>query len=130
MSLSRKFVVTAAVMTASLVMAIAFAGVASGAGRAPAIPTASLTVQASPGHVATEFMGGSCGGFVTVTAYGQGGGYGQAGCGSNKVSASALPLGGFNEADWSLRPASFACQANAQFASKTVTVVCTEGIDD
>jgi hypothetical protein len=129
MSLFRKLVVVAGVVAASSALAIVFAGVASGAGRAPAIPRATLTVQASPGHVATEFMGSSCGGFITVTAYGHGGGYGQAGCGSAKIAAPALPSGGFNYMDPSLRSASFVCEANAQFASKTVTVVCTEGVD-
>ena len=125
MSLSRKFVVTGVIALATTALAISFSGVASAA-RAPAIPSAVLSVSAHPGHLATVTGGASCGGEITVDATGSGGGSGLANCGRTVLSVPASPLGTFADTFASFAAATFACQANALHAIRPVTVVCTE----
>jgi hypothetical protein len=128
MSVVRKFIAIATVATVTAGLAVAFSGAASGA--APALPSAIVSVHANPGQVSTRIVGSSCGGIITVDAAGQGGGYGRVACGTAFASASASPGGTFDWTYASPRQAGFVCQANATFASKGVSVTCTENLDD
>ena len=129
MTLSRKFVVMVVIALATTAFAISFSGVAS-ASAAPSIPTAVLSVSANPGHLAVVTRGASCGGsFITVDAFGNGGGSGGTWCGQTAVGVPASPFGTFDDAFAPLAAATFACEANALHASSRVTVVCTENFD-
>jgi hypothetical protein len=128
MSVSRKLVAVATISLATVALAVSFTGVASGAG-APAVPSAIVSVHANPGHVSTRIVGTSCGGFIEVEASGHGGGWGLTSCGHSSASVGASPGGSFNDMYASLAQAPLVCQANAQFATKPVDVVCFENVD-
>jgi hypothetical protein len=128
MSVFRKVVAVATVSLATVVLAISFAGIAAGAS-APAVPSAIVSVHADPGHVSTRIIGTSCGGFIEVEAVGRGGGYGMTSCGHSSTSIGASPGGSFNFMIAPPAQAPLVCQANAQFASRSVDVVCFENID-
>ena len=127
MSVSRRFLAAGAVSLATVALAISFTGVASGAS-APSLPSAVVSVHASPGHVSTRFVGASCGGFITVEAVGGGGGSGKVGCAKTSLSVAASPGGTFDYTLASPGGAPLICQANALFASRSVDVVCTENV--
>lgn len=118
----------AGLATAFVALAVSFAGVASGAS-APSVPSAIISVHADPGHVSTRLVGTSCGGLITVDATGRGGGSGKAVCGHASLSVAASPGGTFDYTFASPTQSPLVCQANAQFASKGVDVVCTENVE-
>jgi len=128
MSVSRRFVAAAAVALVTMAVAISFSGVASGAS-APSLPSGFVSVHASPGQVATKFVGTSCGGYITVDAIGRGGGSGKVSCGHASLAVAASPGGSFDSTFASPSAATLVCQANAKFASRSVDVICSENVD-
>jgi len=125
MSVSRRFVAAGAVSVAAVALAVSFTGVASGAS-APALPSAIVTVHANPGQVSTEFVGITCGGSISVRAFGPRSGSGKVSCGTTSKSVAASPGGTLGSTTASPTQATLICQANARFASSSVNVVCKE----
>ena len=127
MSGCRKIAIVIALTATTAALVVSTAVAASGA--APAVPSATISVHADPGHVSTRFVGSSCGGAITVGAIGLKGGSGKASCGRAAVSVSASPDGTFDSTFAAPTQSSFVCQANAMFAGKGVDVTCTENVD-